>query len=172
MLAHPHLSFSKGAINAFPLRSWKNLVATLLGALQSWGLMPGLEAAVGSLNALLPAFLSMSLRHCWVARSVAPLLRKARLCRRMVLHGGGGRRLPGSLIYLFISHHSPVGRGPPKSDGVALLYQPLGTPDGTYRYLRSWPGASIVILLMASCESVSKVKSCPVSPLLVGRRRP
>ena len=64
VLAQSHLSFSKGAINAFPLRNWKNLVATLLGALQSWGLMPGLEAAVGSLNALLPAFLSMSLRHC------------------------------------------------------------------------------------------------------------
>lgn len=84
--AHPHFSFKKGAIIACPLRSRKNLVAIPLGAPRSRDLMLGLEAAIGSLKDLQITFLSsISLRHRWVARSVALLFRKATLYLRAVL---------------------------------------------------------------------------------------
>ena len=145
VLTYPHLSFKKGAINVCPLRSWKNLLATPLGARRSWGLTFGLGVAVGSLNALLPSFLSsISLRHCWLARSVVLLFKKAKLSRRTALLGGGeGRRLLRSLICLFVSFHFPVRWGLPEGDGVALIYQPLGEIGGSDCHLLSWPGGIV-----------------------------
>ena len=78
---HLHFSLRKSAVVAYPLRSWKHLAATGLGAPQSWGLIPGLDFGADSLKTLLQAFLSVSSRHRRVTRPVVERPRKAKLVR-------------------------------------------------------------------------------------------
>ena len=68
-------------------RSGAESISTdLLGTLWSWGLIPGLDFGVGSLNVLPSAFLSLvSCRHLRVACSVGLRFRKAKLIRAAAL---------------------------------------------------------------------------------------
>ena len=158
---------------AWPLRNWKNLAATLLGARRSWGLMTGLEAVVDSLKTLLPEFLlSMSSRHSWVAARSSCVLKRRGYFLGSWSSGGGGCRLSRPLVCLFVSLHSPVGRGPSDGDGVALGYEPPGESDHLYCYLLS-RSRDITDCPPHRCLRICKtVKSCPFFPCRCRRRRP
>ena len=95
----PPLSFRKGSIVACPLSSWKDLATTPSLARRNWGLMPGLEDAIGSLKVLRPAFLlSMSSRPVgWLARLPCALRRRG--CSAFSWSGGGGEPPPPLLFH-------------------------------------------------------------------------